>query len=133
MPNVNNDVRVKMSVQPQVNAKKEDDVKAQTKDLSTEMMNNLSATANINKANVMKTNTEKFELNLSTEELEKRTNKDFLAPKVMLKPDSKEYIKRGLDIEKDNILFINLYKDIERKEKENEEAQNNLYKKLIKS
>ena len=32
-----------------------------------------------------------------------------------------------------NILFINLYKDIERKEKENEEAQNNLYKKLIKS
>ena len=45
----------------------------------------------------------------------------------------KEYIKRGLDIEKDNILFINLYKDIERKEKENEEAQNNLYKKLIKS
>ena len=47
--------------------------------------------------------------------------------------DSKEYIKRGLDIEKDNILFINLYKDIERKEKENEEAQNNLYKKLIKS
>ena len=92
MPNVNNDVRVKMPVQPQVNAKKEDDVKAQTKDLSTEMMNNLSATANINKANVMKTNTEKFELNLSTAELEKRTNKDFLAPKVMLKPDSKEYI-----------------------------------------
>ena len=40
----------------------------------------------------MKTNTEKFELNLSTAELEKRTNKDFLAPKVMLKPDSKEYI-----------------------------------------
>ena len=92
MPNVNNDVRVKMPVQPQVNAKKEDDVKAQTKDLSNEMMNNLSATANINKANVMKTNTEKFELNLSTKELEKRTNKDFLAPKVMLKPDSKEYI-----------------------------------------
>lgn len=92
MPNVNNDVRVKMPVQPQVNAKKEDDVKAQTKDLSNEMMNNLSATANINKANVMKTNTEKFELNLSTAELEKRTNKDFLAPKVMLKPDSKEYI-----------------------------------------
>ncbi len=92
MPNVNNDVRVKMPVQPQVNAKKEDDVKAQTKDLSTEMMNNLSATANINKANVMKTNTEKFELNLSTAELEKRTNKDFLAPKIMLKPDSKEYI-----------------------------------------
>ena len=91
MPNVNNDVRVKMPVQPQVNAKKEDDVKAQTKDLSNEMMNNLSATANINKANVMKTNTEKFELNLSTAELEKRTNKDFLAPKVMLKPDSKEY------------------------------------------
>ncbi len=92
MPNVNNDVRVKMPVQPQVNAKKEDDVKVQTKDLSNEMMNNLSATANINKANVMKTNTEKFELNLSTAELEKRTNKDFLAPKVMLKPDSKEYI-----------------------------------------
>ncbi len=92
MQNVNNDVRVKMPVQPQVNAKKEDDVKAQTKDLSNEMMNNLSATANINKANVMKTNTEKFELNLSTAELEKRTNKDFLAPKVMLKPDSKEYI-----------------------------------------
>lgn len=33
----------------------------------------------------------KFELNLSTEELEKRTNKDYLAPKVLLKPDSKEY------------------------------------------
>ena len=44
------------------------------------------------------------------------------------------YLKfSGWRIEKDNILFINLYKDIERKEKENEEAQNNLYKKLIKS
>ena len=91
MPNVNNDVRVKMPVQSQVSAKKNDEVKPQSKDLSTEMMNNLSATANINKANIMNTNTEKFELNLSTAELEKRTNKDFLAPKVMLKPDSKEY------------------------------------------
>lgn len=91
MPNVNNDVRVKMPAQSQVSAKKNDEVKPQSKDLSTEMMNNLSATANINKANIMNTNTEKFELNLSTAELEKRTNKDFLAPKVMLKPDSKEY------------------------------------------
>ncbi len=40
----------------------------------------------------MTTNYE-FELNLSTEELEKRTNKDYLAPKVLLKPDSKEYLE----------------------------------------
>ena len=37
--------------------------------------------------------TEKFELNLSTKELEKRTNKDYLAPKVLLKPDAKEYLE----------------------------------------
>ncbi len=34
----------------------------------------------------------KFELNLSTEELEKRTDKEYLAPKVLLKPDAKEYL-----------------------------------------
>lgn len=92
MPNVNNDVKVKMPVQPQVNAPKTETVKAETKDLSNVMMDNLSAAANINKVEVMtKPTAEKFELNLSTAELEKRTNKDFLAPKVLLKPDSKEY------------------------------------------
>ena len=92
MPNVNNDVKVKMPVQPQVNAPKAETVKAETKDLSNVMMDNLSASANINKVEVMtKPTAEKFELNLSTAELEKRTNKDFLAPKVLLKPDSKEY------------------------------------------
>lgn len=92
MPNVNNDVKVKMPVQPQVNAPKAETVKAETKDLSNVMMDNLSAAANINKVEVMtKPTAEKFELNLSTAELEKRTNKDFLAPKVLLKPDSKEY------------------------------------------
>ena len=34
----------------------------------------------------------KFELNLSTEELKKRTDKEYLAPKVLLKPDAKEYL-----------------------------------------
>ena len=32
-----------------------------------------------------------FELNLSTEELEKRTNKDYLITKKMLTPDAPEY------------------------------------------
>ena len=90
MPNVNNDVKVKMPLQPQVSAKKAEETKTETKDLSNEVMDKLSAAANINKAAVTKP-AEKFELNLSTEELEKRTNKDFLAPKVLLKPDSKEY------------------------------------------
>ena len=36
--------------------------------------------------------TTNFELNLSTEELEKRTDKEYLAPKVLLKPDAKEYL-----------------------------------------
>ena len=91
MPNVNNDVKVKMPLQPQVSAKKADEQpKTEAKDLSGAVMDKLSAAANINKAAVTKPS-EKFELNLSTEELEKRTNKDFLAPKVLLKPDSKEY------------------------------------------
>ena len=91
MPNINNDVKVKMPVQPKVSATKVENSKTETKDLSSAVMDNLSAAANINKVNVMNNKTEKFELNLSTEELEKRTNKDFLAPKVLLKPDSKEY------------------------------------------
>lgn len=91
MPNVNNDVKVKMPVQPHVSASKSEATKTETKDLSNVVMDKLSATANINKVNVMTQPTEKFELNLSTEELEKRTNKDFLAPKVLLKSDSKEY------------------------------------------
>ena len=90
MPNVNNDVKVKMPVQPQVSAKKTEEVKTETKDLSGAVMDKLAAAANINKAAVTKP-AEKFDLNLSTEELEKRTHKDFLAPKVLLKPDSKEY------------------------------------------
>lgn len=91
MPNVNNDVKVKMPMQSQVSAPKTETSKAETKDLSKTVMDNLSAAANINKVNVMSKPAEKFELNLSTEELEKRTNKDFLAPKVLLKTDSKEY------------------------------------------
>lgn len=91
MPNVNNDVKVKMPVQPHVSASKSEATKTETKDLSNVVMDKLSAAANINKVNVMTQPTEKFELNLSTEELEKRTNKDFLAPKVLLKSDSKEY------------------------------------------
>ncbi len=39
----------------------------------------------------------KFELNLSTEELEKRTDKEYLAPKVLLKPDAKEYLDLAED------------------------------------
>lgn len=91
MTNINNDVKVKMPVQPKVSATKAENSKTETKDLSSAVMDNLSAAANINKVNVMNNKTEKFELNLSTEELEKRTNKDFLAPKILLKPDSKEY------------------------------------------
>mgnify|MGYP004504397715 CR=1 FL=1 len=91
MSNVNNDVKVKMPVQSKVSASKTESSKTETKDLSGVVMDNLSATANINKVNVMSKPAEKFELNLSTEELEKRTNKDFLAPKVLLKSDSKEY------------------------------------------
>ena len=93
MPNVNNDVKVKMPMQPKISAPKAENSKTETetKDLSNAVMDNLSAAANINKVNVMSKPTEKFELNLSTEELEKRTNKDFLAPKVLLKTDSKEY------------------------------------------
>ena len=34
-----------------------------------------------------------FELNLSTEELEKRTNKDYLITKKMLTPDAPEYLE----------------------------------------
>ena len=90
MPNVNNDVKVKMPLQPQVSVKKAEETKQETKDLSGAVMDKLSAAANINKAAVTKP-VEKFELNLSTEELEKRTNKDFLAPKILLKSDSKEY------------------------------------------
>jgi len=91
MQSVNNDVKVKMPVQPRVSALKTEHSKTETKDLSNAVMDKLSAAANINKVNVVSKPAEKFELNLSTEELEKRTNKDFLAPKVLLKPDSKEY------------------------------------------
>ena len=91
MQSVNNDVKVKMPVQPRISAPKTEHSKTETKDLSNAVMDKLSAAANINKVNVVNKPAEKFELNLSTEELEKRTNKDFLAPKVLLKPDSKEY------------------------------------------
>ncbi|MGN1124592.1 MAG: hypothetical protein ACI4SM_00250, partial [Candidatus Gastranaerophilaceae bacterium] len=92
MPNVNNDIRVKMPIQAKAYAKNVEEKKQpETKNLSNAVMDKLSATANINKVNIMTKQPEKFELNLSTEELEKRTNKDFLAPKVLLKSDSKEY------------------------------------------
>ena len=91
MQSVNNDVKVKMPVQPRISAPKTEHSKTETKDLSNAVMDKLSAAANINMVNVVNKPAEKFELNLSTEELEKRTNKDFLAPKVLLKPDSKEY------------------------------------------
>lgn len=91
MPNVNNDINVKMPIQQKVSPKQDETKNVETKDLSNEVMDKLSAAANINKVNVMTKPVEKFELNLSTEELEKRTNKDFLAPKVLLKSDSKEY------------------------------------------
>lgn len=92
MPNVNNDIRVKMPIQAKAFAKNVEEKKQpETKNLSNAVMDKLSATANINKVNIMTKQPEKFELNLSTEELEKRTNKDFLAPKVLLKSDSKEY------------------------------------------
>ena len=92
MPNVNNNVNVNKVTAPKVQAKAEEkqELKAEFKDNSTAMMNKLEASAAINKASIVKS-APKFELNLSTEELEKRTNKDFLAPKVLLKPDSKEY------------------------------------------
>ena len=92
MPNVNNDIRVKMPIQAKASVKNVEEKKQpETKNLSNAVMDKLSATANINKVNIMTKQPEKFELNLSTEELEKRTNKDFLAPKVLLKSDSKEY------------------------------------------
>ena len=72
MPNVNNDVKVKMPLQPQINAPKQESAKAETKDLSNAVMDKLSAAANINKAEVVTKPMEKFELNLSTEELEKK-------------------------------------------------------------
>ena len=92
MPNVNNNVNVNKVVSPKVQTKSEDktESKSEFKDNSAAMMNKLEASAAINKAGIVKS-TPKFELNLSTEELEKRTHKDFLAPKVLLKPDSKEY------------------------------------------
>ena len=92
MPSVNNNVNVNKVTAPKVQTKSEEktEAKAEFKDNSTAMMDKLEASAAINKAGIVKT-TPKFELNLSTEELEKRTNKDFLAPKVLLKPDSKEY------------------------------------------
>jgi len=92
MPNVNNNVNVNKVSAPKVQTKTEEkaELKTEFKDNSAAMMNKLEASAAINKAGIVKS-TPKFELNLSTEELEKRTNKDFLAPKVLLKPDSKEY------------------------------------------
>lgn len=71
--------------------KKETKEMNETKDMSAVVMDKLNASANVNRVGVLKKETPKFELNLTTEELEKRTNKDFLAPKVLLKADSKEY------------------------------------------
>lgn len=39
------------------------------------------------------TETRNFELNLSTKELEKRTDKEYLSPRVLLKPDAQEYLE----------------------------------------
>ena len=63
-------------------------------DRSEQVMSGLNSLANINRVAVTsKKEAPKFELNLSTEELEKRTSKDALPTTTMLKPDAPEYQK----------------------------------------
>lgn len=45
--------------------------------------------------------------------------------------DSQEYINKGLSIDGQNEQFLTLKKDMENKIKQNEEAQNHLYKKIM--
>ena len=60
---------------------------------SEQVMTGLESLANINKIsiNTKKEEAPRFELNLSTEELERRTNKDALPTTTMLKPGDKQY------------------------------------------
>jgi len=62
-------------------------------DRSEQVMSGLNSLASINRVAITprKEETPKFELNLSTEELEKRTSKDALPVTTMLKPGAPEY------------------------------------------
>ena len=68
---------------------------APLEDRSEQVMSGLNSLANINRVAVTSKKEEapKFELNLSTEELERRTNKDALPTTTMLKPGAPEYEK----------------------------------------
>ena len=63
---------------------------------SNRLMRELDSMANINNINFQGSS----ELNLSTEELQKRTNKDFLITKKMLKADAPEYLELAEDDKK---------------------------------
>ena len=63
---------------------------------SNRLMRELDSMANINNINFQGSS----ELNLSTEELQKRTNKDYLITKKMLKADAPEYLELAEDDKK---------------------------------
>ena len=60
------------------------------KSANIDMMAHLEATGNVNRIGIMNT---KFELGLSAEELEKRTQKEYLSTIKLLKEDSEEYLQ----------------------------------------
>lgn len=76
---------------PQIiqNSTKEEQTKPQKND-NIDLMKGLEASGSLNRINVMKPN---FELGLTPEELEKRTQKEFLRTIEMLKTDSPEFAK----------------------------------------
>lgn len=90
MTNINGDIKVNKPILKQIETVKEEPKKIEQKDLSENVMDKLSSMAAINKVGIME-NKEKFELNLTTEELEKRTSKDYLAPKKLINAESPSY------------------------------------------
>ena len=69
--------------------KPEDNVNIQTPDKSENLIKELDKMSMINNVNIGKND---YKLNLSTEELEKRTHKDYLTTKKMLAVDAPEYL-----------------------------------------
>lgn len=96
----------KLDIQNNINVRKTDFPKAQnvakpvnnaltqeTENNPEKVMAELNSLASINRVSINKTEPKKeeFALNLSTEELERRTNKDALPATTMLKPGAPEY------------------------------------------
>ena len=93
---IQNNINVKrpdLNKNTPVNKAKAENAPAQTENNPEKVMAGLNSLASINRVAITapKKEKEEFAINLSTEELQRRTNKDALVSTSMLKPGAKEY------------------------------------------